>query len=153
MITQKFVRVPILVGHVLYFYFTIVSIVMVANGNLALGCVLPSLVFRSSPQRWPNKPGKNVRPSVRTYVHKYDVRGRWNIHDYMSFKVIQGQSQGEEMTSVPYRDYFFFVLSCDCGRPSSCCTCMAACHDNACVVFGLVLMLAWQHCSLYSIVQ
>jgi len=27
------------------------------------------LSFRSSPERWPNKPGKNVRPSVRTYIH------------------------------------------------------------------------------------
>jgi len=36
----------------------------------------------------------------------YDVRGRRNIHDYMIFKVIRGQGQGEEMTSVPYRDYF-----------------------------------------------
>jgi len=25
----------------------------------------------------------------------------------MTFKVIRGQGQGEEMTSVPYRDYFF----------------------------------------------
>ena len=40
----------------------------------------------------------------------YDVRGRRNIHDYMTFKVIQGQGQGEEMTSVPYRDYFSFSL-------------------------------------------
>jgi len=24
----------------------------------------------------------------------------------MTFKVSQGQAQGEEMTSVPYRDYF-----------------------------------------------
>jgi len=37
------------------------------------------LIFRSSPPRWPNKPGKNVRPSVRpsvrmsvrTYVRTY----------------------------------------------------------------------------------
>ena len=36
----------------------------------------------------------------------YDVRGQRNIHDYMTFKVIQGQGQGEEMTSVPYWDYF-----------------------------------------------
>jgi len=39
-----------------------------------------------------------------------DVRGRWNIHDYMTFKVIRGQGQGEEMTSVPYRDYFFTCM-------------------------------------------
>jgi len=37
----------------------------------------------------------------------YDVRGRRNIHDCMTFKVIRGQGQGEEMTSVPYRDYFY----------------------------------------------
>ena len=32
----------------------------------------------------------------------------------MTFKVIRGQGQAEEMTSVPYRDYFLcfiFVLS------------------------------------------
>jgi len=28
----------------------------------------------------------------------------------MTFKVIQGQGQGEEMTSVPYRDYFYRVM-------------------------------------------
>jgi len=37
----------------------------------------------------------------------YNVRGRWDIHDDMTFKVIQGQRQGEEMTSVPFRDYFY----------------------------------------------
>ena len=36
----------------------------------------------------------------------YNVRGQRNIHDYMTFKVTRGQGQGEEMTSVPYRDYF-----------------------------------------------
>jgi len=35
-----------------------------------------------------------------------DVRGRWDIHDDMTFKVIQGQSQGQEMTSVSFQDYF-----------------------------------------------
>jgi len=35
-----------------------------------------------------------------------DVRGRRVIHDDMTFEVIRGQGQGEEMTSVPYRDYF-----------------------------------------------
>ena len=29
----------------------------------------------------------------------------------MSFKVIQGQGQGQEMTSVPYRDYFIAFMS------------------------------------------
>jgi len=28
----------------------------------------------------------------------------------MTFKVIRGQGQGEEMTSVPYRDYFFALV-------------------------------------------
>jgi len=28
----------------------------------------------------------------------------------MTFKVIRGQGQAEEMTSVPYRDYFFVCL-------------------------------------------
>jgi len=32
-----------------------------------------------------------------------------DIHDDMTFKVIRGQGQGEEMTSVPYRDYFFLL--------------------------------------------
>ena len=36
----------------------------------------------------------------------HDIRGRWDIHDDMTFNVIRGQGQGEEMTSVPYRDYF-----------------------------------------------
>ena len=29
---------------------------------------------------------------------KYNVRGRWDIHDNMTFKVIRGHGQGEEMT-------------------------------------------------------
>ena len=37
----------------------------------------------------------------------YDVRGRRNIHDDMTLKVIRGQSQGE-MTSVCYRNYFLY---------------------------------------------
>jgi len=37
----------------------------------------------------------------------YDVRGRWDIHDDMTFKVIRGQGQGQEMTLVPCRDYFY----------------------------------------------
>ena len=35
-----------------------------------------------------------------------DVRGRLDIHDDMTFKVILGQGQGQEMTLVSYRDYF-----------------------------------------------
>jgi len=34
-----------------------------------------------------------------------DARGRWDIHDDMTFKVIRGQGQSEEMTSVPYWDF------------------------------------------------
>jgi len=30
----------------------------------------------------------------------------------MTFKVIRGQGQAEEMTSVPYRDYFYFIFVC-----------------------------------------
>jgi len=30
-----------------------------------LSTVVLATVFRSSPERWPNKPGKNVRPSIR----------------------------------------------------------------------------------------
>jgi len=29
------------------------------------------------------------------------------MHDDMTFKVIRGQGQGQEMTSVPYPDNFF----------------------------------------------
>ena len=39
-----------------------------------------------------------------------DIRGRWDVHDDMNFKVIRGQGQGQEMTSVPFRDYFSFSL-------------------------------------------
>jgi len=31
-------------------------------------------IFRSSPERWPNKPGKNVRPSVRPSVRKSTIK-------------------------------------------------------------------------------
>jgi len=34
-----------------------------------------------------------------------------DIHDDMTFKVIRGQGQGQEMTSVPYRDYFKFYFA------------------------------------------
>jgi len=39
----------------------------------------------------------------------YDVRGQWDIHDVMTFKVIWGQGQGQKLTSVPYQDYFSSV--------------------------------------------
>jgi len=40
----------------------------------------------------------------------YNVRGRRVIHDDMTFEVIRGQGQAEEMTSVPYRDYFLWII-------------------------------------------
>jgi len=42
-------------------------------------CILGHVVvvIRSSPERWPNKPGKNVRPSVCMYV-RMSVRPQWN---------------------------------------------------------------------------
>jgi len=46
-------------------------------------------------------------PSNETW---YDVRGRWDIHDDMTFKVIRGQGQGQEMTSVPFRHYFYLFI-------------------------------------------
>jgi len=62
------------------------------------------------------RPNVGLRPSVRPYVHnqtQYSHKpnsgicyGRWDIHDDMTFKVIRGQSQGQEMTSVPFWDYF-----------------------------------------------
>jgi len=36
----------------------------------------------------------------------------------MTFKVFQGQGQGEEMTSVPYRDYFL-QARCPSCRPTN----------------------------------
>jgi len=32
------------------------------------------------------------------------------MNDDMTFKVIRGQGQGEEMTSVPYWEYLFMVI-------------------------------------------
>jgi len=48
----------------------------------------------------------------------YDVWGQWDIHDDMTFKVIWGQGQCEEMTSVPYRDYFLLSVRPFC-RPTN----------------------------------
>ena len=49
----------------------------------------------------------------------YDVRGWWDIHDDMTFKVIRGEGQGEEMTSVPFRDYFLLARCPSCHPTSS----------------------------------
>jgi len=63
----------------------------------------------------------SVRPYVRTYVRPYIHNETQCSHKpkaefvkvdetftmiWFSSKVIRGQGQGEEMTSVPYRDYF-----------------------------------------------
>jgi len=66
----------------------------------------------------------------------YDVRGRWDIHDYITFKVIWGQGQGEEMTSVPYRDYFIPYIS----SPNHCLLFAAHAHTIA-TCFAVVLRL------------
>jgi len=39
----------------------------------------------------------------------YDVRGQWDIHDDMTFRVIRGQGQGQEMTSVLCWDYLIII--------------------------------------------
>ena len=44
-----------------------------------------------------------IRDSSETW---YDVRGRRDIHDDMTFKVIRGQGQGEEMTQSPIGTIF-----------------------------------------------
>jgi len=71
--------------------------------------------IRSSRPRWPNKPGKNVHPSVHTYVHNQIqcshkpnsgiCYGRWDIHDDMTFKVIRGQGQGHVRVSFKNDDF------------------------------------------------
>jgi len=33
-----------------------------------------------------------------------------DIHDDMTFKVIRGHGQGQEMTSVPCQDYFYHAM-------------------------------------------
>ena len=51
---------------------------------------------------------KSISSDINETWH--DVRGHWDIHGYMTFKVIRGQGQGEEMTSVAYRNYFFILI-------------------------------------------
>ena len=50
------------------------------------------------------------------FEHVTDISFRWlafsrDIHDDMTFKVIRGQGQGEQVTSVSYRDYFYCHIS------------------------------------------
>jgi len=42
----------------------------------------------------------------------YDVRGPSDIHDDMTFKVIGGQGQGQDMTSILCWDYLYFNAAC-----------------------------------------
>ena len=65
------------------------------------------------------RPYVRVRPDVRTYVRTSTIKLSAATNEIVvfvrvnesfakiTFKVIRGQGQGEEMTSVPYRDYFF----------------------------------------------
>ena len=63
----------------------------------------------------------------------------------MTFKVIRGQGQVEEMTSVPYRDYFwstcftFCMLAGDGHRCSLCVFCLALYDRTICFEYGVSL--------------
>ena len=64
-----------------------------------------SRIFRSSLPRWPNKAGQNVRPSVRPSIFLSDLdetsyvgRGRWVLHNDITFVRVQGQGRGHEVT-------------------------------------------------------
>jgi len=52
----------------------------------------------------------------------------------MTFKVIRGQSRGQEMTQVPYRDYFFQLLH-TCSQ-----TVAVRCSAVQCGLFGWLLL-------------
>jgi len=60
------------------------------------------------------KPGHNVRTYVRTSSMKHNAATNQIVvfvkvdetFTTMTFKVIRGQGQGQEMTSVTFRDYF-----------------------------------------------
>jgi len=53
-----------------------------------------SPIFRSSPQRWPNKPSKSVRPSVHTYV-------RTSVRPYVRpYVMFRGKSRDYQNCSV-----------------------------------------------------
>jgi len=58
----------------------------------------------------------------------------------MTFKVIRGQGQGEEMTSVPYRDYFTRVISTEYRVVSSEYIVVAGRHGGVirCVVINII---------------
>jgi len=69
-----------------------------------------------------------VKMSVRTYVHmstmKHNVATSQIVVFVMTFKVIRGQGQGQEMISVSSRDYFYInifslILSNTCSTRES----------------------------------
>jgi len=66
-----------------------------------------SVFIRSSPERSRNKPGKNVRSSVRPYVHKLNAATN---HDDVTFKVIRCQGQGHVRRKVSKMTIFKFYL-------------------------------------------
>jgi len=45
------------------------------------------------------------RATATGNMHKNGEFQRLEVHDDMNFKVIRGQGQGQEMTSVPYLSY------------------------------------------------
>jgi len=60
-------------------------------------------------QKW--RFSKSISSAIFQPINEtwYDVRGWWDIHVDMTFKVILGQGQGEEMTSVSIRTIYFLT--------------------------------------------
>ena len=61
------------------------------------------LIFRSSPPRWPNKPGKNVRPSVRMSVRTYvrpSVRTSTIKHNAATNQIVEFVRVDETFTTI-----------------------------------------------------
>jgi len=59
-----------------------------------------AFLVSSSPKRWPNKPSKNLRPSICP-----NTMQPWDIHDDMTFQVIRGQGQGHVRLSFKHDDF------------------------------------------------
>jgi len=55
---------------------------------------------------------KFVKKSTSSDLNEiwYDIKGRWDIHYDMTFKVIQGQGQGHVRLKVPKMTIFKFYL-------------------------------------------
>ena len=60
---------------------------------------LPLLFIRSSLQRWPNKPGKNVHPYVHTSVHLY-VRTSTMKHNAATNQIVVFVKVDETFTTI-----------------------------------------------------